>query len=114
MTRLAAAAAVCALALAQAPATLAVIQIDRGISGVRIPNTGAQVRAALGNPPNSRAGSSDFGRFVEHGYNTTILPPGRSARKERIDSAPPNPSSTTSTPSPPVSSRTRARKSSLR
>ena len=52
-------------------------------------------------------------RSWRSGRNTTSRPPGRSARKERSDSAPPSPSSTTSTPLP-GSSRTRARKSSLR
>ena len=43
-----------------------------------------------------------------------IRSPVRNARKERSDTAPPMPSSTTSTPLPPVTSRTRARKSSFR
>ncbi len=70
MTRLAIAVGVCALALVPAPAALAVVQIDRGISGVRIGNTRAQVKAALGNPPKSRNGSNDFGHFVEYTYTS--------------------------------------------
>jgi hypothetical protein len=71
MTRLAMAVlGACALGLAQAPAALAIIQLDRGISGVRIGNTRAQVKAALGTPTKSRAGSNDFGRFVQYSYTT--------------------------------------------
>jgi hypothetical protein len=43
-----------------------VIQIDRGISGVRIANT--RRRGALHSViRRTRAGSNDFGRFVEYG-----------------------------------------------
>jgi len=38
--------AACALALTQAPGALALIQLNKGISGVRIGNTKAQVRAS--------------------------------------------------------------------
>ena len=58
----------CALALTQAPGALALIQLDKGISGVRISNTKAQVRASLGTPQKSRAGQNDFGRFVQYTY----------------------------------------------
>jgi hypothetical protein len=58
----------CALALTQAPGALALIQLDRGISGVRIGNTKAQVRASLGTPQKSRAGHNDFGNFVQYLY----------------------------------------------
>ena len=58
----------CALALTQAPGALALIQLDKGISGVRIGNTKAQVRASLGTPQKSRAGQNDFGRFVQYSY----------------------------------------------
>jgi hypothetical protein len=74
MTRLAIAVlGACALALAQAPTALALIQLDRGISGVRIGNTRAQVKAALGTPARSRAGSNDFGRFVQYSYAGGIV-----------------------------------------
>jgi hypothetical protein len=46
----------------------AIIQIDRGISGVRIDNTKRQVRAALGTPKNIDHGSNDFGPFTEFRY----------------------------------------------
>lgn len=69
MTRLAIAAlAACAAVALHAPAAHALIQLDRGISGVRISNTRAQVKAALGNPQKQRAGSNDFGRFVQYSY----------------------------------------------
>jgi hypothetical protein len=58
----------CALALTQAPGALALIQLDKGISGVRIGNTKAQVRASLGTPQKSRAGQNEFGRFVQYSY----------------------------------------------
>jgi len=46
----------------------AIIQIDRGISGVRIDNTKRQVRAALGTPKSIDHGSNDFGPFTEFRY----------------------------------------------
>ena len=58
----------CALALTQARGALALIQLDKGISGVRIGNTKAQVRASLGTPQKSRAGQNDFGHFVQYTY----------------------------------------------
>jgi hypothetical protein len=74
MTRIAiAAVGVCALALVQAPAALAVIQIDHGISGVRISNTRAQVRASLGAPAKQKTGSNDFGRYVQYTYKEGIV-----------------------------------------
>jgi hypothetical protein len=53
---------------ALAPAAHAVIQVDRGISGARIGNTRAQVRAALGAPTRTSSGVNDFGRFVRYSY----------------------------------------------
>jgi hypothetical protein len=58
----------CALALTQAPGALALIQLDKGISGVRIGNTKAQVKASLGNPRKSKAGRNEFGSFVQYSY----------------------------------------------
>lgn len=58
----------CVLALTQAPGALALIQLDRAISGVRIGNTKAQVRASLGTPQKSRAGKNEFGSFVQYSY----------------------------------------------
>jgi outer membrane protein assembly factor BamE (lipoprotein component of BamABCDE complex) len=46
----------------------AVIQIDRGIAGVRVGNSKAQVRAALGKPRRVRNGRNDFGPFTRYGY----------------------------------------------
>jgi hypothetical protein len=62
----------CALALTQAPGALALIQLDKGISGVRIGNTKAQVRASLGTPQKSRSGQNEFGRFVQYSYAGAI------------------------------------------
>jgi hypothetical protein len=47
----------------------AIIQIDQGIGGARIGNTGAQVRAALGRPDHARRGRNAFGRFVTFTYS---------------------------------------------
>ena len=46
----------------------AVIQIDQGIGGVRIGNSGAEVRAALGRPDHVRRGRNAFGRFARYEY----------------------------------------------
>src|ERR1700750_1721318 len=62
-----------ALALAQAPAALALVQIDRGIAGARISSTRAQVKAALGAPVKQRAGTNDFGSFVQYSYAGGIV-----------------------------------------
>jgi hypothetical protein len=62
-----------ALALAQAPAAHALIQLDRGIAGARIGATRAQVKAALGKPVKTRAGSNDFGRFVQYSFSGAIV-----------------------------------------
>lgn len=52
-----------------APATAsALIQIDRGIGGVRIGNTKAEVRAALGRPHRARSGRNAFGPFTRYTY----------------------------------------------
>ena len=46
----------------------AIIQVDRGIAGVRIDNTKRQVRAALGTPKRILHGNNDFGSFTEFRY----------------------------------------------
>ena len=46
----------------------AIIQIDRGIAGVRIDNTKQQVRNALGTPNRVINGTNDFGAFTEFRY----------------------------------------------
>jgi len=59
-------AAVAALAL---PATApALVQVDRGIAGVRLGNTVAQVHAALGRPARVAHGRNDFGSFRQETY----------------------------------------------
>jgi hypothetical protein len=66
MTRLALTlAAACLAALLLPSAAAALIQVDRGIAGVRLDNTRAAVRAALGRPASRRSGDNEFGRFVE-------------------------------------------------
>ena len=54
-------AAACLAALVLPSAAAALIQVDRGIAGVRLDNT----RAALGRPASRRSGDNGFGRFVE-------------------------------------------------
>jgi hypothetical protein len=52
-----------------APASAsAVIQLDQGIGGVRLDNTAAQVRTALGKPDQVRRGRNTFGRFTRYSY----------------------------------------------
>jgi hypothetical protein len=55
----------CLAALAVPATAGAKIQIDRGIAGVRLDNSRAEVRAALGNPASQRSGTNEFGRFLE-------------------------------------------------
>ncbi len=50
----------------------ALIQVDRGIAGVRLENTRAEVRAALGPPASTRSGSNEFGEFVQYRYRGGI------------------------------------------
>jgi hypothetical protein len=56
---------------APAPAA-ALIQIDRGIAGVRLNNTSAEVKAALGRPDRVAHGRNDFGRFTKYSYTGGI------------------------------------------
>jgi hypothetical protein len=46
----------------------AIIQIDKGIAGVRVGNTKKQVRAALGAPKRIRHGNSELGPFTQFDY----------------------------------------------
>lgn len=48
------------------------IQIDRGIAGVRLGNSRSEVRAALGTPARVRTGTNDFGPFTEYRYRGGI------------------------------------------
>jgi len=69
MRRLHAALLAAALAALAAPAgASALIQIDKGIAGVRLGNTPAQVRAALGPPSSTRTETNDFGPFTTYRY----------------------------------------------
>ena len=54
--------------LACAAAASAAIVPQRGIAGVRLEMTKAQVRAARGAPASVVHGSNDFGRYVEYRY----------------------------------------------
>jgi hypothetical protein len=65
--------AVCALVLVPASPALALIQIDRGIAGARIGNTRAQVQTALGKPVKTRAGSNDFGHYVQYSFTGGLV-----------------------------------------
>ena len=59
-------------ALAAPGAAQALIQVDRGIAGVRLGNTQAQVRAALGKPDRAKGGTNPFGPFLEWRYKGGI------------------------------------------
>jgi len=54
--------------LAAAPAAGALVQVDRGLAGVRLGNSWAEVRAALGPPSSSASRRNPFGRFVRYRY----------------------------------------------
>jgi len=70
MRRLIFTALLCILVL---PATAdAMIQVDQGIAGVRLDNTRAQVRAALGKPAKVMTGTNEFGKFTEYRYRGGI------------------------------------------
>jgi hypothetical protein len=58
--------------LLAAPAAFGMVQLDRGIAGVRLDNTKAQVHAALGRPVKRTAGRNDFGSFLEERYRGGI------------------------------------------
>ena len=64
-------AAVAVFLAAAAPAD-AMVQLDKGIAGVRIGNTRAAVRTSLGKPQKQRAGSNDFGSYVQYSYSGGI------------------------------------------
>jgi hypothetical protein len=54
--------------LVWAPAAMAIIQVQRGISGVALGMTPAQVKAGLGVPPKVKKGTNDFGKFTQFLY----------------------------------------------
>jgi hypothetical protein len=62
----------CTAALAVPASSPALIQIDRGIAGVRLDNTRAEVRAALGAPASIRRGSNIFGPTLRYRYRGGI------------------------------------------
>jgi hypothetical protein len=62
------ASAACVAALALPSVAGAMVQLDRGIAGVRLANTKSQVRAALGAPDAVRNGKNDFGAYTEYRY----------------------------------------------
>jgi hypothetical protein len=73
MRRLARIVLAAGLAVLAAPAgASAMIQVDRGIAGVRLNNTEAQVRAALGAPRSIQTGTNDFGGFKQLRYRGGI------------------------------------------
>ena len=59
-------------ALAAPPTAGALIQLNRGIAGVRLNNTKAEVRAALGKPRRVIHGMNDFGAFTRFRYTGRI------------------------------------------
>ena len=62
-----------ALAALLLPASAqALIQIDRGIAGVRLNNSQAEVRAALGKPATVRRGRNIFGPWLRYRYRGGI------------------------------------------
>lgn len=72
--RLGLAGAAAALAALSLPAAApALVQIDKGIAGVRLGNTVAQVHAALGRPARVANGANDFGRFRQETYRGGIV-----------------------------------------
>jgi hypothetical protein len=60
--------AVVAVALAAAAPVDARILVQRGIAGVELRMTKAQVRSNLGRPTKIRSGRNEFGRYVEFVY----------------------------------------------
>lgn len=58
--------------LLTAASAQAIIQVQRGISGVRLGMSAARVRASLGNPSKIKRGRNDFGRFTEYVYEGGI------------------------------------------
>ena len=65
--------------LVPAPAS-AIIQLDKGIAGVRLNNTKTQVKAALGQPKKIQNGTNPFGsftRFVYAGRITVLFQGGQ-------------------------------------
>jgi hypothetical protein len=65
---------VAVLALALAAPVGAAIVVQRGIAGLELRMTKAQVRAKLGTPTKVKAGKNEFGRFTQFVYpRVTVL-----------------------------------------
>jgi hypothetical protein len=54
------------------PSAEALVQVDKGISGVRLDNSKSEVRAALGKPRRVIKGETIFGPFTEYRYRGGI------------------------------------------
>jgi hypothetical protein len=54
-------------------AASALVQVDKGIAGVRLGNAVAQVHAALGAPARAHNGRNDFGSFRQETYRGGIV-----------------------------------------
>ena len=59
--------------LASASLAQAIIQVQHGISGIRLNMSPAQVRAGLGKPEAVTHGKNDFGKFTQYKYRGGIL-----------------------------------------
>ena len=71
-TRLLVLAAAGAFALASVSTAEAVIQVQKGITGIRLGMSQAQVKAGLGNPARTKTGHNDFGPFTQFLYRGGI------------------------------------------
>jgi hypothetical protein len=65
-------AAAAAFTLASASTAEAVIQVQKGITGIRLGMSEAQVKAGLGNPGRTKTGHNDFGPFTQLLYRGGI------------------------------------------
>jgi hypothetical protein len=71
--------AVLVVVLAAATPVDATILVQRGIAGIELRMTKAQVRSKLGPPPKIRSGRNEFGRYAEFVYRrVTVSFQGRS------------------------------------
>jgi hypothetical protein len=61
-------AAATTFALTSASTAEAVIQVQKGITGIRLGMSQARVKASLGNPSRTKTGHNDFGPFTQFFY----------------------------------------------
>lgn len=61
-----------AITLASASTAEAVIQVQKGITGIRLGMSQAQVKAGLGSPARTKLGHDDFGPFTRFLYRGAI------------------------------------------